>query len=108
MSTKKLYDYIVCGGGPSASAFLRTALKKRPGAKVLLIERGPYCKTDILTDSNPFKVLLDSRRIIREYEHGVMSGSVLGGGTAVNKWVLARFDEVEVCLTKVRTPALTD
>ena len=67
-----IYDYIVCGSGPGAAAWLRTMLKAKPNARVLLLERGPYCKTDILTESNPIRCFVDSTRIIADYNHGVM------------------------------------
>ena len=66
------YDYIVCGSGPGAAAWLRTTLKSRPDARILLLERGPYCKTDILTESNPIRCLIDSMRTVADYNHGVM------------------------------------
>lgn len=71
-----MYDYIVCGSGPGAAAWLRTTLKAKPNARILLLERGPYCKTDILTESNPVRCFLDSKRIIAEYNHGVMQVAI--------------------------------
>ena len=67
-----IYDYIVCGSGPGAAAWLRTTLKAKPDARILFLERGPYCKTDILTESNPIRCFIDSFRIIADYNHGVM------------------------------------
>ena len=52
-----------------------------------MIERGSYCKTDILTEKNPFKVLRDSRHMIREHNHEVMQGNCVGGGSQVNGYV---------------------
>jgi choline dehydrogenase-like flavoprotein len=61
-----------------------------------LLERGPYCKTDILTEKNPFKVLSDSRRVVKEYQHEVVQGAVLGGGSAVNNyaWITPSHEDV--------------
>ena len=62
---KKLYDFIVVGTGPAAASWVRTALTKQPKAQILMVERGPYCKTDLLTEKNPFKCVpfrLASRR----------------------------------------------
>ena len=70
--TSSMYDYIVCGSGPGAAAWLRTTLKAKPDARILLLERGPYCKTDILTESNPIRCFIDSIRIVADYNHGVM------------------------------------
>jgi choline dehydrogenase len=83
---KRAYDFIVCGAGPGAAAWVRSTLRTSPGARILLLERGPYCKTDILTETNPLKVLIDSRRVVKEYQHSVVQGAVLGGGTAVNNY----------------------
>lgn len=90
------YDYIVCGSGPSASAWVHTTLKRKPGTRILVLERGPYCKTDILTERNPIRLLLDSKRVIAEYEHGVCQGKTLGGGTAVNNyaWVTPSYKDI--------------
>eukprot|EP01051_Picozoa_sp_SAG22_P034148 SAG22_NODE_15337_length_351_cov_0.809524_1_plen_53_part_10 len=46
----RYYDFIVCGSGPAAAAWLRSTLHHVPGARVLLLEKGPYCKTDVLTE----------------------------------------------------------
>ena len=86
MSRRKAYDFIVCGAGPSAAAWLRSTLRQSPGARILLLERGPYCKTDILTEKNPFKLLKDTPRILAKYQHDVVQGAVLGGGTSVNNY----------------------
>ena len=83
---RKMYDFVVVGSGPSAAAWVRSALKFAPGARILMLERGPYCKTDLLTERNPLKVFRDSQRIVKEYAHGVMQGHTLGGGSAVNNY----------------------
>ena len=58
---------------------MHATLSKRPTARVLLLERGPYCKTDVLTERNPLTLLRDATRVVARYEHGVMQGSTLGG-----------------------------
>eukprot|EP01043_Picozoa_sp_COSAG02_P001698 COSAG02_NODE_36_length_48934_cov_144.851029_23_plen_544_part_00 len=82
----RTYDVIVCGSGPGAAAWLRSALRHAPRSRILLLERGPYCKTDVLTETNPLTLLRDSRRVVARYEHGVMQGSTLGGSTAINNY----------------------
>jgi choline dehydrogenase-like flavoprotein len=97
---KRLYDFIVVGSGPSAAAWVRSALRAAPESKILLVERGPYCKTDLLTERNPLTVLRDSRRVVAKYEHGVMQGKVIGGGTAINNyaWITPSYADLSRCL----------
>lgn len=94
------FDYILCGSGPAAAGWLRTTLKHDPHARILLLERGPYCKTDVLTERNPLRLLLHSRLVLATYNHGVMQGSTLGGGTAVNNyaWVTPSYDDLRNAL----------
>ena len=40
-----LYDFIVVGSGPGAAAFCRSVLRRVPGARVLMLEAGPFNKT---------------------------------------------------------------
>ncbi len=96
----KCYDYIVCGSGPGAAAWLRSTLRHSPQSRILLLERGPYCKTDVLTEPNPFRLLRDSKRIVSAYSHNVMQGSTLGGGTAVNNyaWVTPSYADLSNAL----------
>jgi choline dehydrogenase len=90
------FDYILCGSGPGAAAWLRSTLRHAPQSRVLLLERGPYCKTDVLTEPNPFRLLRDSKRVVAGYNHSVMQGSTLGGGTAVNNyaWVTPSYADL--------------
>ena len=100
----KHYDYIVCGSGPGAAAWLRSTLRHSPQSRILLLERGPYCKTDVLTEPNPFRLLRDSKRIVSSYRHNVMQGRTLGGGTAVNNyaWVTPSYADLSNALTVER------
>ena len=96
-----LYDLILVGSGPGAAAYCRSMLRRNPGIRVLMLEAGPYNKTDILTDPNPFKVWAASgggeRGMVKEYEHNVMQGHCVGGGTAVNNyaWVTPSLSDVK-------------
>ena len=95
------YDYVVVGSGPGASAWLHYTLTNSPSPpKILLLERGPFSKVDVLTEPNPFKVLSASKRIIANYNHGVMQGKTLGGGTAVNNyaWVTPSYRDLKHAL----------
>ena len=67
-----MYDFILCGSGPAAAAWLRSTLRHAPGARILLMERGPYSKTDVLTERNPFRALRASKQLLASYNHGVM------------------------------------
>ena len=98
--SRRLYDFIVVGSGPSAAAWVRSVLRAAPESKVLLVERGPYCKTDLLTERNPLTVLRDSRRVVAKYEHGVMQGKAMGGGTAINNyaWITPSYADLARCL----------
>lgn len=99
-AARRSYDYILCGSGPGAAAWLRSTLQAAPQSRVLLLERGPYCKTDVLTERNPFRLLRDSDRIVTSYNHGVMQGKTLGGGTAVNNyaWVTPSYADLDNAL----------
>jgi len=97
MSRRKVWDYVLVGTGPGAAAWLKTTMQRTGGqTSVLIIERGPYCKTDILTEMNPIEALRASRTMVKEYEHEVMQGSCLGGGTGVNNyaWVTPAMKDV--------------
>ena len=93
----RVYDFIVVGSGPGAAAWLRSALRHAPDARFLLLERGPYCKTDVLTERNPFKALSASRRLMVNYEHSVIQGNALGGGSAVNNyaWTTPSYEDLQ-------------
>ena len=80
------YDFIVVGSGPGAAAWVRGCLRRAPRSRILLLERGPFCKTDVLTERNPLTLLRDSRRVVAGYAHEVKQGRTLGGGTAVNNY----------------------
>ena len=100
------YDYIVVGSGPGASSWVRTTMTHSPSSKVLMLERGPYCKTDVLTETNPFTVLSASQRIVANYAHGVMQGKTLGGGTAVNNyaWITPSYRDLQLGLGIEQNP----
>jgi hypothetical protein len=83
---KKVFDYVLIGTGPGSSSWLRSILKRNKNARIAILEKGPYDKTDVLTESNPFAALKASRTMVKEYEHEVMQGSCLGGGTGVNNY----------------------
>ena len=74
--------------------------------KILMLERGPFSKIDVLTESNPFKVLSASKKIVANYNHGVMQGKTLGGGTAVNNyaWVTPSYRDLKHALNITRNP----
>lgn len=96
-STKKVWDFVLVGTGPGSAGWLRQIMKKtNGGAKILILEKGPYCKTDILTEMNPFEALRASKVMVEEYEHEVMQGSCLGGGTGVNNyaWVTPALQDI--------------
>jgi hypothetical protein len=101
------YDYILVGSGPGAAGWLHTTLCTSPHARILLLERGPDCQTDILTERNPFTLLRDSARVVASYAHGVMQGATLGGGTAVNNyaWITPSFADLQNALGIERTAA---
>ena len=61
------YDFIVVGSGPGAAGWLDATLSATPHARILLLERGPDCQTDILTERNPLTLLRDSARVVAEY-----------------------------------------
>ena len=102
-----LHDYIVCGSGPGASAWVRTTLKAKPDARILVLERGPYCKTDILTERQPFRLAIDTNRMVAHYEHGVMQGSTLGGSSVINNyaWVTPSYLDLRKALGVQRDAA---
>eukprot|EP01048_Picozoa_sp_COSAG05_P004771 COSAG05_NODE_269_length_12494_cov_9.329326_3_plen_551_part_00 len=97
---RKVYDFVVVGSGPSAASWVRSALREAPTSKILLLERGPYCKTDLLTERNPLKLLRDSKRVVKDYQHGVVQGHTLGGGSAVNNyaWITPSWADFTRCL----------
>ena len=95
-----MYDFILCGSGPGAAAWLRSTLRHAPTARILLLERGPYCTTDVLTERNPLRLLRDTDRVVASYSHGVMQGRTFGGGTAVNNyaWVTPSYSDLKNAL----------
>eukprot|EP00854_Cymbomonas_tetramitiformis_P008545 gene8545-10142_t len=99
-ATPSRYDYILCGSGPGAAAWLRSTLHEAPTARILMLERGPYCKTDVLTEGNLVRLYLDSNRMIANYSHGVKQGCTLGGGTAINNyaWITPSYSDLKNAL----------
>ena len=83
---KKVFDYVLVGTGPGSSSWLRSILKRNKNARIAILEKGPFDKTDVLTERNPIKALRASRTMVKEYEHEVMQGNCLGGGTGVNNY----------------------
>ena len=95
-----IYDFILCGSGPGAAAWLRSTLRHAPTARILLLERGPYCTADVLTEWNPLRLLRDTDRVVASYSHSVMQGRTFGGGTAVNNyaWVTPSYSDLKNAL----------
>ena len=84
---KRAYDFIVVGSGPAAASWVRTALKRAPNSRILMMERGVYSKVDILTEANPLKLMKATKDMLKMHNHEVMQGNCAGGGSSVNGYV---------------------
>ena len=61
---EKTWDAIVVGSGPAACSWVQTWLRERPLSTVLVVERGPACLTDILTERRPWILWRDTSKIL--------------------------------------------
>jgi len=96
-ATARHYDFIVCGSGPGGAACVRGLLRGAPTARIAMLERGPWSKTDLLSEHNPVKAWLGSRAVVADYAHDVVQGAAMGGGSAVNNyaWVTPSAEDVQ-------------